>query len=73
MTLQQKIHHANLIADAIQRHDKNYTLDVKNDNTWINTDTINLELPTPQRCGTMTQQRTYAMGKAMDIVEGLER
>ena len=73
MTLQQKIHHTKLIADAIQRPDKNYTLDVKNDNTWINTDAINLELPTQQRCGTMIQQRTYAMGKAMDIVEGLER
>jgi hypothetical protein len=73
MTLQQKIQQTELIADAIQRHDKNYTLDVKNDNTWINTDTINLELPTPQRCGTSIQQRSYATDKAKEILEGLER
>ena len=62
MTLQQKIYHSNLIADAIQRGATTYTYDE-----------ASLSLPTPQRCGTMTQQRTYAMGKAMDIVEGLER
>jgi len=62
MTLQQKIHHTKLIADAIQRGATTYTYDK-----------ASLSLPTPQRCGTMTQQRTYAMGKAMDIVEGLER
>ena len=69
MTLQQKIHHTELIADAIQRHDKNYTLDVKNDATWIDTDSINLELPTPQRCGTSIQQRSYATDKAKEILD----
>ena len=65
MTLQQKIHHTKLIADAIQQREKYYFgLAGRFDY---------LKLPTPQRCGTMTQQRTYAMGKAMDIVEGLER
>ena len=67
MTLQQKIHHANLIADAIQRGATTYTYDE------ASAIFLTISLPTPQRCGTMTQQRTYAMGKAMDIVEGLER
>ena len=62
MTLQQKIQQTELIADAIQRGATTYTYDE-----------ASLSLPTPQRCGTMTQQRTYAMGKAMDIIEGLER
>ena len=72
MTLQQKIHHTELIADAIQRHDKNYTLDVKNDATWIDTDTINLELPTPQLCGTITQQHSYARDKAEQFLNTLK-
>ena len=29
-------------------------------------------LPTPQTCGTMTQQRTYAMDKAMQILESIQ-
>jgi len=71
MTLEETNHHTKLIADAIQRHDKYYTLDVKNDNTWINTDAISLELPTPQTCGTMTQQRSYATSKAQEILNYL--
>ena len=60
MTLQQKIHHQKQIANAIQRGDKTYQL----------TPTNLLErLPTPQVCGTMTQQRTYAMDKALEILE----
>ena len=65
MTLQQKIHHTKLIADAIQQREK-YYFGLAGRFDYV-------KLPTPQRCGTMTQQRTYAMGKAMDIVEGLER
>jgi len=63
MTLQDKIYHTNEIANAIQRREDFYTLE---------TDKVrHIELPTPQVAGTMMQQRTYAMGKAMDIVENL--
>ena len=63
MTLQDKIYHTNEIANAIQRREDFYTLE---------TDKVrHIELPTPQVAGTMMQQRTYAMGKAMDIVEHL--
>ncbi len=60
MTLQQKIHHSNQIADAIQRGATTYTYD-----------NASLSLPTPQTCGTSIQQRSYAISKAMDILEGL--
>lgn len=70
MTLQQKIHHSNLIADAIQRHEDEYFVSLKEGNGLINYD---IALPTPQKCGTSIQQRSYAMSKAMDIIEGLER
>ena len=60
MTLQQKIYHTKRIADAIQRQESEYA-------TWEFTKLI--PLPTPQVCGTMTQRRTYAMGKAMDLIE----
>ena len=63
MTLQDKIYHSNEIANAIQRGEDYYTLE---------TDKVrHIELPTPQVAGTMTQQRTYAMGKAMDILESI--
>ena len=60
MTLQQKIHHSNQIADAIQRHEDEYA-------TWELTKAI--PLPAPQLCGTMTQRRSYAVGKAMSLIE----
>ena len=61
MTLQDKIYHTNEMANAIQRREDFYTLE---------TDKVrHIELPTPQVCGTMTQQRSYAVGKAMDIIE----
>jgi hypothetical protein len=63
MTLQQKIHHAKQIANAIQRHESEYA-------TWELSKAI--KLPTPQVAGTMTQQRTYAMGKAMELIESYE-
>lgn len=62
MTLQEKLYHQRQIANAIQRGDKTYQI----------TPTNLLEsLPTPQVCGTITQQRTYAMDKAMQIVESI--
>jgi len=60
MTLDNKIHHANEIANAIQRHESEYA-------TWELRGAINL--PTPQVCGTSIQQRTYAMDKAMTLIE----
>ena len=62
MTLQEKLYHQRQIAIAIQRGDKTDQI----------TPTNLLEsLPTPQVCGTITQQRTYAMDKAMQIVESI--
>ena len=62
MTLQQKLYHQRQIANAIQR----------GDNTYQITPVCLLEnLPTPQTCGTMTQQRTYAMDKAFEILMGM--
>ena len=62
MTLQEKLHHQKQMANAIQRQDEFYTLDVDDR-------TKHIELPTPQTCGTMTQQRTYAMDKAISLIE----
>jgi len=62
MTTQERIHHQRQIANAIQR----------GDNTYQITPVCLLEnLPTPQTCGTMTQQRTYAMDKAFEILMGM--
>ena len=63
MTLQQKIYHTKRIADAIQRQESEYA-------TWELTKAI--PLPTPQLCGTMGQRRSYAMGKAMSLIERYE-
>ena len=65
MTLQQKIHHTEMIADAIQRHEKIYRFD---DGEGL---PCNILLPTPQVCGTSTQQRSYARDKAKEILAGL--
>lgn len=63
MTTQERLYHQRQIANAIQRGDKTYQL----------TPTNLLEsLPTPQVCGTMTQQRTYAMDKAMEILNAMD-
>ena len=62
MTLQDKIYHTEQIADAIQRQEKFYI---------ISRGCMIDSLPTPQTCGTMTQQRSYAIGKAMDILQNL--
>jgi hypothetical protein len=58
MTLQEKLHHQKQMANAIQRQDEFYTIE-----------RTHITLEAPQTCGTMTQQRTYAMDKAMDIIE----
>jgi hypothetical protein len=63
MTLQDKIHHTEQMANAIQRREDYYTLE---------TDKVrHIELPAPQVAGTMTQQRSYAVGRAMDILQNL--
>ena len=64
MTTQEKLHHQKQIANAIQKHEEFYRLDTKPYPTHI-------LLPAPQVCGTMTQQRTYAMDKAFEILIGM--
>ena len=58
MTLQEKLHHQRQMANSIQRKEEFYTIEQ-----------THIMLPNPQTSGTMTQQRTYAMDKAMDIIE----
>tara|TARA_R110000782_G_scaffold137337_2_gene229826 strand:- start:314 stop:535 length:222 start_codon:yes stop_codon:yes gene_type:complete len=71
MTLQDKIHHTNEIADAIQREGQSvYIMPSKSESIDFEGKLI-IKLPTPQVAGTMGQQRTYAMMKAMDIIENL--
>ena len=73
MTLQDKIHHTEQIANAIQREGQSvYIMPSKNEEIDHEGKRI-IKLPTPQRAGTMTQQRSYAMGKAMDIIEQIDR
>ena len=61
MHLDLMLLHQSAIANAIQRNDEFYTL-------TIGETTSHLMLPTPQTCGTMTQQRTYAMDKAQQLL-----
>ena len=65
MTLQHKIQQTEVIADAIQRHEKIYRFD---DGEGL---PCNILLPTPQVCGTLTQQRSYAVDRAKEILAGL--
>jgi len=65
MTLQHKTQQTEVIADAIQRHEKIYRFD---DGEGL---PCNILLPTPQVCGTLTQQRSYARDKAKEILAGL--
>ena len=62
MTLQHKIQQTEVIADAIQRHEKIYRF---NDGESYPTHIL---LPTPQVCGTLTQQRSYATDRAKEIL-----
>ncbi len=72
MTLQDRIEHTNAIADAIQRNEKSYDFEaVSGSGLAWGADTISIELPTPQIVGTMVQRRSYAMSKAMDILNTL--
>jgi hypothetical protein len=63
MNLEFKIHHTEKIADAIQRKEQTYRLKGVNDSYKY------LKLPNPQVVGTMVQRRTYAMDKAMELIE----
>jgi len=69
MTLQDKIYHTNEIANAIQRREEFY--DIVETPITTFSKVRHIELPTPQVAGTMTQQRSYAVGKAMDIIESI--
>jgi len=65
MNLQDKIHHANEMANAIQRREAFYTLETGQ--------TMHILLPNPQTAGTMVQQRSYAMDKAMNLIETITK
>ena len=67
MTHEQTLRHPEQIANAIQRRDKHYTLDVSEAEGWL-VDEIHIKLPAPQTAGTMTQQRSYAMDKAQELL-----
>ena len=69
MTLQYKIYHTNEIANAIQRREEFY--DIVETPITTFSKVRHIELPTPQVAGTTTQQRSYAMDKAMDIIESI--
>ena len=61
MTLEEENDNVQAVANAIQRHDKYCSVKSKGRER-------SFPLPSPQVAGTMTQQRTYAMDKAADIV-----
>jgi|TARA_R110002153_G_scaffold33586_2_gene101291 hypothetical protein len=65
MNLQDKIHHTNEMANAIQKGEAFYTMETSQ--------IMHILLPNPQVAGTMTQQRTYAMGKAMELIETIAK
>ena len=65
MTLQQKLYNQRQMANAIQCGHEFHTM-------TIGDMSYSVMLPTPQTCGTMTQQRTYAMDKAMEILEFIQ-
>ncbi len=61
MNLTERNTHVKEMANAIQRAQEFYTL-TAGDKAY------SVMLPTPQRAGTMTQQRTYAIDKAEQIL-----
>lgn len=63
MNLEFKIHHTEAIADAIQRKEQTYRL------PGVNGSHRYLSLPNPQLAGTMVQRRTYAIDKAIELIE----
>ena len=66
MTLQEENDNVELIANAIQRGEEVIVFDASDIQHHVN-------LPTPQRAGTMTQQRYYAVDKARELVEKCKR
>ena len=69
MTLQDKIYHTEQMANAIQRREEYY--DIVETPITTFSKVRHIELPTPQTCGTMTQQRSYATSKAQEILTHL--
>lgn len=69
MTLQEEIYHTKQIASAIQRRERYYTIKTDKFKYRDYYTTNIMKLPTPQVCGTMTQQRSYAVDKAQQIIE----
>ena len=67
MTYQEEYDNTELIANAIQRGEKYGSV--------ITTEkgNIGVVLPTPQKAGTMTQQRCYAVDKARELVENCKQ
>ena len=63
MTLQEENDNIELIANAIQRGEESIVFNASGTQRRVN-------LPNPQRAGTMTQQRYYAVDKARVIIEG---
>ena len=65
MNLQDKIHHTNEMADAIQKGEAFYTMKTSQ--------IMHILLPNPQVAGTMVQRRSYAMDKAMNLIETITK
>jgi len=65
MNLQDKIQYTNEMADAIQRGEAFYTLETNQ--------IMHILLPNPQVAGTMVQRRSYAMDKAMNLIETITK
>ncbi len=61
MNLSEINTHTKEMANAIQRAQEFYTMTIEGKS-------YSIMLPTPQTCGTMTQQRTYAIDKAQQIL-----
>lgn len=58
--------HTMEMANAIQRAQEFYTMSIEGKS-------YSIMLPTPQTCGTMTQQRTYAIDKAQQILNQIAK
>lgn len=69
MTLQEENDHVELIANAIQRGEDFIVFNASGTQPCEPQDLLQVNLPTPQRAGTMTQQRCYAVDKARELVE----
>ncbi len=65
MNLSDLNNHTEQMANAIQRGEDYYTME-SDKGTHI--EVRHIDLPTPQTCGTMTQQRSYATSKAQEIL-----